>query len=92
MRRRDLQQSRAKALLDCFVSRNRDRQTGERNLHPLPLERGVARVLRIEHQPDVAEHGLRPRGRDRHEAGPILERIFDVIEIALRLVVLRLFI
>src|SRR5919197_1212860 len=90
--RRYLQQPSAEALFHRVVARNRDDHPGERNLYPLPLERSVATVLRIEHEPDIAEHRLGTRRRDRHEPRPVLQRIPDVIEIALGLVVLRLFI
>jgi len=92
VRRCHLEQTRAESLLDGVVGRNRNEDAGKGNLHPLPLEALVAAVLRIEDEPDVAEHRFRPRGRDRYEPGAVLERILDVIQIALRLMVLRLFI
>src|ERR1043166_4912926 len=51
MCRRHLQQAGAKALLDCFVRRNRNYHSRQRNLHTLALEGFVARILRIEHEP-----------------------------------------
>ncbi len=90
--RRDFQHAGAEGLVHSIIGRDGDRHAGQWDLHLLALQGLVAAVFRIEDQPDVAEHRFRTRGRHCDRSGAVLQRILDVVQIPLRLVVLGLFV
>ena len=92
MRGRDLQHSRAERLLHGVIRGNGNHDAGQWNRGALPAVALVAPVLGIVDQPDIAEHRFRSRGRDGHNTRAILERILDVVQVAVRFVMLGLFI
>ena len=90
VRRRDLHAAGAELRIDVVVGDDRDLPPGERQSHALADELGVALVLRIHRDGDVAEHGFRPRGRDHDAARPVLERIADLPDLAVLLLAVDL--
>ena len=94
VRRRDLHAAGAERLVDVVVGDHRDRAAGERQRDRPSDQRGVALVVRIHRDGDVAQHGLRPRRRDDDFAVPVdratRERIADLPDLPLLLLALDL--
>ncbi len=69
------------------VGDDRDLAADEREPHQPADLRPVARVVRVHRHRRVAQHGLRPRRRDDELAGAVGQRIGDLPELALRVLV-----
>ncbi len=91
VRRRDLDRAGALLRIGIFVGDDRDAAADQRQDRVLADEMAVALVVGMHRNRGVAQHGLRPRGRDRDErVGQPLNRIVEVPEVALRLDLLHL--
>ncbi len=90
VRRRDLHAAGAEFLVDVAVGDHADRAAGERQRHFLADELGIAPVVGIHGDRDVAQHRLGPRRRDDDITLAIDTRIADLPDLALLLLVLDL--
>ncbi len=87
---RDLDHAGAEGRVDVVVGDHRYRAVAQRQLHPLPDQVVVARIVRMHHHRDVAQHGL-GAGRGHHQAvlqlavdrlRSVGERVADMPEVA----------
>jgi hypothetical protein len=78
--RRHLDHAGAEFAIDIVVGNHRDQPVGQRQLHLAADQRTVAFVLGMDHHGGVAQHGFRPRGRDRQRSGAVGQRIGDMPE------------
>jgi hypothetical protein len=88
--RRDLDGARAELGIGMLVGDDRDQPARQRVPDLLAHPLAVAIVLRMHRDGHVGKHRLRPRGGDMDEAAAVLERIFEVPELALDLLGLDL--
>ena len=75
--RRDLDNAGAELAVDIGIGDHRDLAARERQLHARTNELGVAFVVGMHHQRDVAEHRLGPRGGHGQMAGAADQWIAD---------------
>ena len=91
VRRRDLHRARALLGVGIFVGDDRDAAADQRQNDILADQMPVALVVGMHRHRRVAEHGLGPGGGDDDElAGPALDRVTQVPEMALGLDLLDL--
>ncbi len=90
VRRRDLQRAGAELELHVGVLDDRNRAADEGNDHLLADHVLPARILGIDRDGGVAEHGDRTRRRDDKALAAALESVMDVIKGALALLALDL--
>jgi hypothetical protein len=97
VRWRDLDRASALLRIGIFIGDDRDAPSDHREDGVAPDEVAVALVVRMNGDRDVAQHGLRPRGRDRDEGrrivrieGRAVQRIADVPQMPLDLYLLHL--
>ena len=77
MRRRDLHNTGAEFAVDIRIGDHRNLAPAQRQGHGLADQLRVAFVVRMHHHRGIAEHGLRPGGRDHDLAAAIGQRIGD---------------
>ena len=93
VRRRDLDEARAKAGVHVPVGEDRDLAVHDGQAHHPAHELGLLGVLRGDGDARVAEHGLRARGRHRDVVDAVHgldERVAQIPEVSLLVLVLRL--
>ena len=90
VRRGDLERAGAELALHVVVEHHRDGAAGERQADADLPQVLVALVVRVDRHRGVAEHGLRPGGGHHHVARAVGIRVADVVELAVRGVVLDL--
>ena len=86
MRRCHLHKPSPKFLIDTLVRDDRNLDAGDGQPGLLADVRPAARVLGMYRDGGVAEHGLRTCGGDRDRSRPVGERVLDVVEIAVGVV------
>ena len=67
VRRRDLDRAGALLRIGIFIGDDRDAASDQRQDRLLPHEMTIALVVRMHGNRGIAQHGLRPRGRDGDE-------------------------
>src|SRR5271170_5195017 len=82
VRRSNLHCAGAEFTLDSRISDNRNLTSDQRQPYHLADKPGVARIVRMHRDGDVAEDRLGPRRRDGYRSGAVRERITDVPKIA----------
>ena len=86
VRRRDLDRAGALLRIGIFIGDDRDATSDQREDRLLPHEMAIALVVRMHSNRGIAQHGLRPRGRDGDERiTQTPDRILEVPEVALHL-------
>ncbi len=88
VRGRDLDRSGAEAQLGHFIQHDGNVAIGQRQPHRFQMQAPGARVLGIDGHGGIAQHRLRPRGRDHQLLVTAVHRIDDVPQVALRLFML----
>jgi hypothetical protein len=88
--RRHLDGAGAEGWVHRLVGHDRNQPVGEREPQLLASEVAVAIIFRMHRDGSVAEHGLRAGGRDGEMALAVRQRIADVPDVAVHLLLLRL--